>query len=615
MLNRPHDVPYCGVSQGKIHYAKPPMDPVKLGLLVEWITERYNIHLKKDVMKLPAPWTSNTILQNVKFTNVRREHDRATKWAIEHICNRTDLSLTTRIINLVLFRLYNKWETCELINLPASFSGVQNEYGGWMMDRKKILQAKQTSDSDYVFFTSAFNTGGMKAASGRLTGEVYIPARPMALIDWMIGKGLFDDIHSAESPREVCNILMDVPGIGEFLSYQMFVDFTYCPDYKFSENEFTIAGPGCSLGLSMLFTDPDGLTDEELLFWLRDNQDEVFGTSFTENLMTDLDPKDRTMNVMSLENCFCEFSKYVRCNEQVKEGKKPRARVSFDGTGEDMKRPKKVKNEAPNDPNRTIPYMGKRITDDEQLELHKERKRVDSEVRRTDLYEDTLFDPKPEYTGSKYGHRESRTMYQLLGTNGSGKSTIPKGLVERDTDAYLLSTEFAWLSGNMSKGFQATTKKSGFATVLPNLGIILIGDYTPGTNIAGCDTLVRATMEQALDIIMGRPEFDDYHIMMEGVVLSSSRWHIDRFKEMGMTPHMLFMDTPLEVCMERLVKRNAAQGKTPNTKNVESKWEETRVKAERCIEGTNGYGGVRAVWVDHSMDIPTTVQWFINNYL
>lgn len=617
MLNRESDVPYCGVDVGKIRKACPILHHDKLILLTEWISERYKIHLRKDVEKLPAPWTDNVILQSVKFTNTRREHDRATIWAIDNICL-SDMDIELKIINLILFRLYNKWETCEMIGMPIDFFHHGDGMEAYEFIRDKFKERAE-EDPSYVFFTSAFNTGGMKAASGRLTGEQYIPMRPIAFMHHMIMDGIVDKIMEAKDQRTVCDILMNYPGIGEFLSYQMFVDFTYCPEYKFSENEFTIAGPGCQLGLSMLFKDYDGLSPEELLFWLRDNQDEIFGDKFAYDLMTDLPDHDRTLNVMSLENIFCEFSKYVRCNDQVKEGKKPRARVSYDGTGTKQVINKIKTKSSSSDPNRTIEYMGKRITQEEQDLLNDASKRVNKRIKMTDLYEASLFEDKPVYSyGFDYkveSDRSSRTLFQILGTNGSGKSTIPKGLVQRDTEAYLLETEFAWLAGNMGKGFELSTKRCAFATVLPNLGLILIGDYTPGTNIAGCDTLVRATMEQSLDYILNDDSYKDFQIMMEGVVLSSSRWHIDRFKAAGMVPHMLFMDTPLDVCMERLVKRNAERGKTPNVKNVESKWEETRLKAERCEQGTHGYDGVKAIWVDHSMSIHDTVEWFINNYL
>jgi hypothetical protein len=55
------------------------------------------------------------------------------------------------------------------------------------------------------------------------------------------------------------------------------------------------------------------LTFDELLFWLRDNcpitREECM------ELMVDLPEEDRYMNLMSLENCMCELSKYIRAVE------------------------------------------------------------------------------------------------------------------------------------------------------------------------------------------------------------------------------------------------------------------------------------------------------------
>ena len=71
------------------------------------------------------------------------------------------------------------------------------------------------------------------------------------------------------------------------------------------------------MGLGFLFTDKDGMTDEECLFWVRDNIGESFKTILGKpwdpyKLFSDLPEADRCLNVMSLENCFCELSKYIR---------------------------------------------------------------------------------------------------------------------------------------------------------------------------------------------------------------------------------------------------------------------------------------------------------------
>ena len=49
----------------------------------EFMKARENIRLVKEA-GAPWPWTGDPILQEYKFTNVKREHDRTTKWMREN---------------------------------------------------------------------------------------------------------------------------------------------------------------------------------------------------------------------------------------------------------------------------------------------------------------------------------------------------------------------------------------------------------------------------------------------------------------------------------------------------------------------------------------------------
>ena len=85
MRNKPADIHYCGVDEQKILTAKPKLNEENLRHLYNFITRRYKIHLRKDVLKKLQPWTKDPVLLEFRFTNVRREHDRETKWLIQHI--------------------------------------------------------------------------------------------------------------------------------------------------------------------------------------------------------------------------------------------------------------------------------------------------------------------------------------------------------------------------------------------------------------------------------------------------------------------------------------------------------------------------------------------------
>lgn len=387
MKDKVLDIPYCGVREEIIKISKPKLNSAILGHSYEWMKERYKIHVKKDVLGLAAPWTENQILRTVKFCNVRREHDRQSQHLIRNIVENNNLSLADKMFNCLLFRMFNMWDPIQhVLEGPVSI----NDFRNINLDRTR----ERFADFDKkggVTFTNAFNTGGLKQCLAfpelAVTGKPASPSKMMVkvyrrgigvvdVLPYKVAKQMVEDhpgeyiiegwephmgmrvvrflkafvthnphfFHSLlgfNSPLSVYEELRDkVEGLGPFLAYQVWVDFTYNPDYPFSENHFTIAGPGCRAGIDLLFLDKDGMTHEECIFWLRDNQDQVYGQYgyVREQFWSAEAPEDQCMNVMQLENMFCELSKYTRCVEAVMRGEKPRGKVGYDGSGDYKKR-------------------------------------------------------------------------------------------------------------------------------------------------------------------------------------------------------------------------------------------------------------------------------------
>lgn len=317
MKNKPADTLYCGVNKKRIKKAQPVLNERNLLYLYNFIKRRYVIHLRKDVLKKDPPWTTDQVLRDFRFTNIRREHDKESKWVIEHITSNPELSYEDKLLNVILFRLYNKHETAELISMPFKFSETPDWNPEWY---RSLFEAALVEDPKRVFFTAAFHTVGMKNTLKKVTGESYSPMRILKFIKILINEGLVDDIKACTNQQEVYQTLTDYNGIGRFLAYQFYVDMTYIAEFPFSENEFTVAGPGCVMGLNYLFEDRDGMSYEECLFWLRDNLDRLFVEGLgkdwdAKRLFWDLPEEDRCFNVMSLENCFCELSKYIRAKD------------------------------------------------------------------------------------------------------------------------------------------------------------------------------------------------------------------------------------------------------------------------------------------------------------
>lgn len=312
MKNKEADVLYCGVREDKIKNASPIFNRTNLDLFMHFLKERYSVHLNKDVLCKDAPWTKDPILKKYRFTNIRREQDRETKWLIKNIAQNDFLTYRQKILNIILFRLYNKHETLEIMGAPFKMEGL------WTCKKYvEILQDYKKNHKDAKFFTGVFMvSGGLKHMGEEFPKHKNFSAGlPLYKIEKLHKENFFELITMCKSQEEVFKLLSNTSGIGSFLAYQMFVDFTYIKEFPFSENEFTVAGPGCMRGINRVFKDKDGMTYEECLFWLRDNwynfeDRKVFFDP--EEEMVDLKHYDRVMNVMSLENCFCEMSKYIR---------------------------------------------------------------------------------------------------------------------------------------------------------------------------------------------------------------------------------------------------------------------------------------------------------------
>lgn len=317
MKNKPADTLYCGVREHEIaSLCLESVNPKVLDEFLYFIKERYKIHLRKDVYKKPKPWTQDPILQKYRFTNVRREHDRNTRWLIQNISKNPSLNKREKVLNSILFRLFNKIETAEMIGIPIKLSDIKNldtdKYAKLFLDNERQIKC---------FFTGAYMSSGMLREFHKLTGDYYSPISVMKIVQSMGQNHFPRRIWESGSPQEITELLMSYNGISQFTAYQLFVDLTYIEDFPFSENEFTLAGPGATYGLKYLFKERNNLTSEEQIFWLRDNWKALNQYSVQhggknvlnpQKIFVDLPLYDRVMNVMSIENCLCEFSKYMK---------------------------------------------------------------------------------------------------------------------------------------------------------------------------------------------------------------------------------------------------------------------------------------------------------------
>mgnify|MGYP001623647870 CR=1 FL=1 len=341
MKTKQRDKPYCNVDRQKIKSANPVLNEKNMGHLLTFIVDRYRVHLRKDVLQKPAPWTKNPVIAQYKFTNVRREHDRQTRYLIQNISSVPGMSLEDKIVNSFYFRAWNNWDTMRDLGGPWPSEEL---YSSQMKDSvRPLFKELEATNPQRKWWSSAYNQGGTKHAWKFPKGDGYqraykeseakkytdwepdIPLRVFHIGPWLKKGHVVERLLNAKDQKEAFDVIRSVRGFADFLAYQVFVDLTYIKEFPFSENEFVVAGPGCKKGLDYIFEDLDGMAYEEALFFLRDNIDQYFyvleagdyegPTWKPEKLFQDLPLHDRYMNVMSLENCMCELSKYIRTVE------------------------------------------------------------------------------------------------------------------------------------------------------------------------------------------------------------------------------------------------------------------------------------------------------------
>lgn len=252
-----------------------------------WIRERENIFLRRGRGE-PPPWTTDPILANYRFCNVRREDDTVTVWIRKNIRERY-AGHPNLFLMLCIGRLINWPPTLEYL--------IRSDC--WPVERydpdafEEALRRR--AESTRKVWTGAYLLGRSPGGRPRHFSQDVIRSAWEALprIRWILPFGL-QSTHEA---------LRQCGGWGNFLAYQVVVDARFtallcgAPDV----HDWAAAGPGTCAGLNWLHgRDPrKGIPQAQAL-------EEMHG----------VEPRFREVGVdfdfSDVPNILCEGSKYLR---------------------------------------------------------------------------------------------------------------------------------------------------------------------------------------------------------------------------------------------------------------------------------------------------------------
>lgn len=258
------------------------------------------------------PWTDDPILATRKFTNVFRLLDPGSQFVITDLYD-PDLEPVEFLTRCFLYRHTGRVEAWEYLGVTLGEYPTSNtldealrawkEYRGRGVTTKKPPRrpgqkgpgnGNQSTSFERPVFTGAYLVFPQSATPGTDKLESIIDLTKRM-------RPSFEAFVKAGTQAERFAALRSNKGVADFMSMQVLTDFGYSTEYR--EHEFVVPGPGCRKGAAAL-----GLTGEEAIEWA---MQAVFEDPPTLS-MDEYGEEYLVPSRMDVQNCLCEFSKYVR---------------------------------------------------------------------------------------------------------------------------------------------------------------------------------------------------------------------------------------------------------------------------------------------------------------
>lgn len=302
-----------GVDENLIIHRKRATTPISLKLLSNlnrltptpvfdsfwnFAAERQNIFYKR-IDGSPAPWTTDSILANYKFTNVYRAADRTSQYLIKNVIYYGDQSAIDLFFRILLFKLFNKIETWEFLKLRVGEISAQLfrvENYSTALSRLMANGSSIYSGAYIMPMTGVNSRKGVKHLSH------------LEMLQSMIIDRVPERVVEMRKLQQVFDLLRSYKGVGNFLAFQYAIDLNYSILTEFDEDEYIIAGPGAIDGIMKCFSSTRGLAASDIIRWVADRQEMEFERrGITFNSLW-----GRRMTLIDIQNVFCEISKYSR---------------------------------------------------------------------------------------------------------------------------------------------------------------------------------------------------------------------------------------------------------------------------------------------------------------
>ena len=256
-----------------------------------WIEERYSVYQLKSA-KYHPPWSNDKTFQTTYFCNVHRENDRVTRWIREHY----PVDNAHPEFNMMVARFVNKPSTLEAMFWPYKTWGVSTD----QLNFKHHMSKSGAWGSAYIVSTNGLSLPKHEYIAGLLTAA------------W----GHFEQVRQATTCLAAHKALQGHRGLASFMSAQIVADLKNTKGHPLETAEdwwtFVAPGPGSLRGMAWVY-----------------EYDKVSPTAFNVLIPKLRDYVDQHLSKevprfcnQDLQNCLCEFDKYMRVSTGVGRSKR-----------------------------------------------------------------------------------------------------------------------------------------------------------------------------------------------------------------------------------------------------------------------------------------------------
>ncbi|KAF7330023.1 Chromo domain-containing protein [Mycena kentingensis (nom. inval.)] len=278
-----------------------------------WLHERQTIDAKRRAGDA-APWTADPIMQINRFCQAYRVLDKGSQFLIREVIEKGSQKEEDMLFRILLYNTFNKNETYELFQRELG----ELTWASFDIARYDAVLLKAESDArgrgeGFTAFTGAYQKVAPKFRGKSNT------VRYLLLLEEMM-EVLPPVLKSAKYAVDIFEEIASLPGMGDFLAFQLYLCLSYSPLFHFSPNDFVVPGIGCSSGLFKMFGSSLREAklavrdiESQILRWLVDNQCAQFkrlGLEFA--FLRDASGAEIKLQLPDMEHAACEVDKYAR---------------------------------------------------------------------------------------------------------------------------------------------------------------------------------------------------------------------------------------------------------------------------------------------------------------